>query len=457
MAGFIEDAPDDVNKVPENPNIVTDPYETITLDSRYVDNRALITHVGGMLLRVPMYFSQYLGLDDETASQEISRPDVYQQYMCIHDLEMRATDALNHSQDPESREFELSGSATMYAGIIPNKGDMMVLDIGDGRSGIFTVSDVEQLSILRDRTYRVDYRLVDYGSVKARLDDLLAKTIKKVWYHRDFVGMGRNPFLVSEEHEAVLRLIEQGKKLAKDYYRLFLDNEFNTFLVPDQGETVYDPFLVKHIDLTTSVEDSSTKMYLNVLNVQDGQNDYRVTLWDAVRELDERMIDMVTPKMGHFALVPMNYNPMFSSIRLSGIRFMLYHDGATSPALAQQTVMGPLKPSPEPSFNRPIDIFALLPVKDLYGLPASSEVPRPLIHPVGGNEMYVLSKAFYAAVEEDMSVLEILTYQLLKKEPINQVYLLKLIEASFYWPRLEKFYYTPLLIAMVNMSFKDIN
>lgn len=458
MSGFMTgDEPVSEAVVPKNPNLQPEKYQGVAVDSKYIPRKMLLTHVSGYLWVADSYFSQYIAKDDELASNEVNRPGVYQQYLRIRGLELRVQNPLDTSQDSGSKEFSVTGSATLYSTMVPNKGDAFIADVGDGRAGIFNVTNATQNSILLDTTYSIEYELVAFSNDNTRMQDLLDKTVKTVYYHKDFMAMGKDPFLVSEEHQAVLEFGKQLARLPGEYYKEFFNNQYKTFVVPGQKQIVYDPFLTKHVWATTSLDDTYLHLELKVHNVQDGINDLKSTLWDAIRNRDYMLVDLITPIMTHYMPDTSYQTVAYSSWRLSGMAFLYFHKGVKTSIAMEVPAKGKLTECPMPEFNRPIDIFALIPEDQLQGLPMAHKRPMALIHPVADDEYYVLSKAFYQENWSEMSILEVLVYCYLQSKPIPLVPLQKLLAQVHYWPALERFYYIPILIVLLKDCFKDVN
>lgn len=455
MSGFLtKPEADDTPVEPSNPNLTEAEYQGAAVDTKYIPRKSLITHISGYRWVIE-YFSQYIGKDDEVASQELNRASVYQQYLRIHDLEVRVQDPLTQSQDGTSNEFSYTGSAIMYVTQVPNKGDMFIADIGDGRQGIFTVDDTSQNSIFRDSTYTIEYSLVSYLN-EERHNDLLNKTVKEVWFKKDFFAMGRNPFLIKEEAMFAEEISKNLVTMPNEYMAKFYDSEHSTLTLPDQSTDTYDPFLVKFVSRSLSLDDHPNMLYLKTLNVQDPPNDSIQTFWDAMYDMQPRIMRVVSPKMALFHANTGYQVTNFSSFRLSGIEYLYYHKGIES-SIAFEVTNASVSPSPDQNFLIPQDLFSAIPVDELQGLPVPISEPMPLIKKVLDDEFYVFSEAFYKEDYPNMSVLEMLLWNGLNNKPISFLLLGRLLDQYYYWPNLEKFYFMPVMIFLMRSCFKDIN
>ena len=170
MANIVDFSDDDA--VVEKPNVVrSTPPESkgVVVDTRYESKANLLTHVEGAPWNVN-YYSQVLNTDNAPIGQQPDRNAIYQQYMFIEMFEIKVTQPLTTSQDPTSKEMTLIGAANVYPHVIPNRGDMFIADVGDGRTAIFKVTNTERKSIFKDTCYAIDYMLINYTTKELRAD-----------------------------------------------------------------------------------------------------------------------------------------------------------------------------------------------------------------------------------------------------------------------------------------------
>lgn len=439
------------SNVPVNPNLRKDPYRPIAVDSKFEPPTMLLTHVEGSKWVLPEYYSQYTTSDTEVSAQELNRPEVYQQYLRIRDLEIRVTSALQPSQDPTSKEFTVIGTATLYPGIIPSNGDMFIADSGDGRSAIFIVGEIRQLSMLRNTVYEINYELKHYLTPELH-NDLKNKITKDTTFVKDFYNFGKNPLLVDSELSNYKELTKWKLDLPRNYFQSFYNQEFSTFLVPDQAVTTYDPFAV---ELLMKLVDKGTHRdyaQIKILNRDNATDKTLGTVWDALYAQDDEVLNYVSFKSS--LISPKNFSgqPRYGSLRYSGIANIYY------PTLDTMASLGNIAVSQLRTFNRPIDIFDII-GDDLDGLayPGINLPSLVPIKPVAADEYYVFSRAFYHVDIPNMSLLEVMTLAFLEKKTVGIKPLLKLCRASAYWGRVEQYYYLPVLLLMLHLSFGDIN
>lgn len=438
----------------KNPNDRPAPYQTTAVDTAYTPVKDLLTHVEGSKWILEDYFSQYLGMDQAVDQQNVNTVAVYQQYLRIKSFEMRVSQPLDISSDTTSREFQLTGTATMYPGFVPNKGDMFVAYIGDGRKMLFTLTDVEKKTMLLDALYEVSYESVDYYSPDLEAD-LLSKVAKTVTFVKEFMALGNTPFLVDSEYATLKELNEWIKKLPLEYVREFYNEEFSTFLVPAQENTLYDPFIVKFAKATMSTHMEPLWTRVREHNCDNGEDSGYTTILNTLLEYNERGLDFVQQFFDIFFVRGQHRVTAYGTITYSGIDNVYYPKGNTSLGYVNEHMT--FKPSPERTFNRPIDLSIIIADTTLEGLTAPDMISVKSIHPVTVDNYYILSKAFYEADTANMSALELLLTATYSNKPLCHFTLLSLCKKSVYWGVLERFYYLPLLQFLLVVSKKDVN
>ena len=104
------------------------------------------------------------------------------------------------------------------------------------------------------------------------------------------------------------------------------------------------------------------------------------------------------------------------------------------------------------------DLTRYIPSSNLNGffLTPQSDNVLPDILPVTVDEYYVLSEKFYRHSDQVAlgSKLEVLTKQALRQEPIDRVTLLNVAQHAMKWPNLERFYYMPILFALMKVALR---
>jgi hypothetical protein len=458
---------------PENPIKVKAPpsriedkgFRGITIDTQYTPSSALLIWIAGSNWTVD-YFSQVLHQDNEPTPQNLDRDPIYQQYRRIRGMDLKVTTPLSFSQNEEVLTMSATGSGIAYPFLVPNKGDMFIADVGDGTAGVFTITRAERATILRDSVYNIDYLMVSRLSPE-RLTDLERKTIKEYRYSRNSLVRGCGPFVTETQYTRAERYRGIQRELLSRYLTDFYSNQFQTLLVPDQGVTTYDHFVVKAFLKMVSHADHPDVRKVRELNVSAEPVMKQPTLWDAIVRRDVSKLYGCTQRVQLFTTTAFKGRVTLQALGFTGIRCVVFPSDAPTDidawynGKAQRSIIGmnytegkprrlpnyPLPPQMERGhlfFMRRDEVEEIPPWK----VPAD-------IHPVVKDDYYVLSEAFYQEDPAGMSKLELLVWQMVQAKALNMEQLDALLDSLWDWDNLERFYFYPLVWALLHVGTRS--
>ena len=448
-------------KIPEQPKVVvTDKpkYSGINVDTKFIDASDLLTHVEGSSWTV-QYFSQVLSKDSPLAGQMITRDAIYQQYILIKDMELKVNTPITYVQDEATKSIKGTGAATVYPFIIPNMGDLIIADIGDGKAGIFRVTTSERKTIFKNTVHTIEYVLIETSANREhyteRLEDLNTKTIETIVYVRDFLQHGQNPLLHKEEYDILRELRMFYHSTLERYFKMFLSNEYKTLLIPGQMWPTYDHFLTKAMLSFFSTDDTPDVRNVRILNVDDDIVMQATTIWDVLKEKDVKLLKYCFRRAGIVTTKSFTRNPMLEGIYHTGIAYVVY------PLDAQCSVdhgtFNVIKPVYERGLkDTPSQIRDL---SDLIGDTEFEGLTLPeveLIHPILIDNFYIFSQAFYTKNREEMSLIELCVMDYLEHKAPNINNLLLLAKTCHAWNGLERFFYTAILLILLKHAVRSI-
>lgn len=430
-------------------------YQGVQVDSRYTPLKSLIQYLEGSSWIVN-YYSQIIDSSDETGPQQSDQNPIYQQYLLIHELEMKVQQALTVTQDTESKESEVVGSAMMYPGVIPNKGDMFLADIGDGRAGIFTITTAEKKSILKDSAYRIDYTLIGYTD-ENKLNDLKRKTIQEAYFVKDYAKFGQNPVVLAPDFEKLIDLREVYKVLVNQYFADFFSHDFQTLIVPDQTSPTYDPFLVRAILQWVSTEEHPHIQRIRQHNVLSEPVMRIPTVWDVLTRMSKAMLPAVARQMKLVDTRIFRGPGEFAGVYYNGIEKVVYPvegrtDGDRGHGLGSQTTGTNLTLGK----YRWGDLHRRILVTELPGFTYLPQATDRLtdIALINELETYLFTENFYRGVGPFGSRLEVLMNDAINNRTIDGHILGSIAESTEQWASLERFYYIPVLIALLKVRIR---
>jgi hypothetical protein len=407
-------------KKPENPveqPVIKGPdVLNEVVDTRYTPRKSLMTYVEGSSWLVDFY-QQVLAPGSEPMALQHDEQNTTQQYRRIRRTIIKVSTDLQHNPEKDQGQMEVTGAGFLMPGIIPNQGDMFVADIGDGRAGVFTINDVEIMSIYNDTAYQITYEMTDFWdtSIQKLFDD---KTVESAVYDLDYARTGMNPIIASNEFFNREKLIGTETSLIEHFFSKFFDGEYDTFTVPDQLRSTYDPYFVRFVDKLIDYEQRPSRQ--RVWQFDESLKGYQrpVTIWDMLVGQDPHQFKYVTRQM---QVVPTTYfrsaTALYGGVAYSGFFNVLY-------PVNDNIVVN-------------LDV----------GIPTTPIDPR-LFKEISVYKTYVLSEAFYDQKPAEMTELERQVYNLITGAPINVDTVMDLIDAYFNSTGIVQYYAFPLLVCL---------
>ena len=446
-------------------------YSGITIDTKVEPVENLLSHIEGSSWTV-LYFSQVLDTDSEAMGQNQTVSGVHQQYRKIKFLELKVSSELQTSQDPQTKQMTHRGAAHVYPFFIPNSGDMFIADVGDGREGIFEIVNVERKSVFKRAVHSIEYRMVDYVN-DVRRADLEKKSVQTLVYDRDMLQYGVNALLFEEEYELKKYINRSYKEQLKRYFKAFYSREFSTMAIPGQMPYVYDPFIVKALLACFEVLDAEEIQHIKALNIEDDLALKATSVWDAIRSRDLVTLSDSFTQWGTVETVQFAREPHLNSIRYSGFGTVLYpmdptvtvdyirFDNPRAPLVydlqeaPQQMRGGVLDLLPTP-LKRLSDAFTTNVVANGF-VATADDLPSlpPLIHRAMSTGTYIFSNSFYQGDKTMMSQLERQVYTYLEGEKVSPKYIKLLIQDIPNWTAMDRFYFTPVLLMLMQSVIRD--
>ncbi|WP_233874787.1 hypothetical protein [Paraburkholderia adhaesiva] len=451
---FVDDAPfPPPSPLPRPvPIRITDPqYRGIAIDNRYIPATDLLTHVEGSSWTVD-YYSQVLERDTTILGQSPHKPPQFQQYRRVRHLELKVTQPLAATQEPNTKKMGYKGGANLYPVLIPNQGDVFVAQVDDGRCGVFNLTSTERKSFYKDSVYAIEYEMLDYATPE-RLRDLEVKTIQRLEYVRDYLQCGQNPLVEEALWQKLGKLRGRFDSILATWMQQFMSDEFMTVLVPGQPWATYDAWLVRALTELFPTTASTRLAAMLQLNCDGDPSMACVQLWDVLVKKDPALLRFANPRAGLLWATRFTRNPMFNGIRWSGIERVVY------PVDVEMTVdqeLAGLVPLADDGLNETTSragrLEDLIAVETLSGLPYAG---APLIYPVLCDDCYVLSRHFYEN-DAHQSRLELLVREYLEGRVIAPDLLAVFCDTWHGWGALERFYYTPIVLLLIRAALHRV-
>lgn len=438
-------------------------YHHSLVDANATPVASLLTHIEGSSWIVD-YYSQVLSTDEELTSYQPTQLAPYQQYSCIRNYELKLQGSLSTSDDSATSTMTVTGSANLYPYLKPNAGDAFIADIGDGLAGQFTVTQVSKLTIFKETCFNITFELSRYVDADM-LAALEQRVVKNGYFQKDYMLYGQYPVITSVALGQRQSLESMESTLLTQWLTDCYSREYSTVLVPGQSYSTYDPSVVRAVLTLYNVRDNPPLRGIRELNCAGIPHLEIPTFWDALLHMDVDGLHRCFKTAQLLPIADFNRLPFLEGVRFSGVVQVV---GATDAYVgvdrdyrAERTITGSdLEPLNDADT---LDIEAAyavalatavideaLPPASVYGL-----TTVPTIHPVTIDNSYVLSAAFYSQ-GSGQSKLEHLVRDYFDTDSVNVTALTALVQSSRTWGRLERYYYSPILLAMLKLAQRSI-
>lgn len=415
------------NKPPINLNTIeAKSAASIVIDNEFTPVTSLTQYVSGFEWNVD-YFSQILTNSTDLREHDHSQRSIYQQYTKINKLAFKVINPLTESQNAQTNEFIVTGSATIHPYIIPNAGDMFEADVGQGRYGIFRISRVEKKTIQLESVFDIDYSLVFYKDAdSSRYIDLIDKVVREFHYHKDFVSTDQNPLLIDSDYKLIKDVTNAYDTLLDTYLSMFLSNQFSTLIVPSQQTPVYDHYITNFLLTITETFEHPDLKKIRLLNTDKDIYLANNTVLDTLIARDFNLIKKVTRYTALTSTKNFNKVAILDGVRFSGIPLIVYPDSELETKIRSFT---PAK-------------------QTIDKLHIDSSTANTLIYPVNLDGNYILSSNYYEQTATQ-STLERELYNLSTGRSISIAKLNEIINKTDNFTDIELFYYVPLILLLI--------
>lgn len=327
---------------------------------------------------------------------------------------------------------------------------MFIADLGNGQEALFQINNPRRQGIYPESPTEVDYRvmfIVDKAFAQ-RLQKL--RVVKTVYFMRENYRNGVKCLLVKEEIDVSRRLVDAFRRLIPLYFKDFFSDRFNTFIVPMQDAVTYDPNIVKFMKAILDTDQHHKMSTLTELGVAHSVYSNQLTIFDVLAQRDYNLLYSCSRHLAIADVLQMRQLPLMRSIVFSGVKqIMMATDVAFS---VNNPLWGPeVIDNLQKAGVRQPNMRSILPHLNHDG----EMEPRPdistYIKQITVDDYYVFSKEFYEDISEQ-SQLEILTAQTLRGQPVDLKVLADLADYAVKFDNLERFYYTPIILALIKMA-----
>lgn len=411
------------------PSIEAKEYCSCLVTSGEVALGNLLQYISGTDYVVD-YYAQVLGADDSPQPYDLKQTAEYQQYYRVKKFVLRLQDSLQHSFTDDTYQLTLSGNAFMLPGIIPNRGDVIVGDIGNGKLGVFSVDNVTPLTYRDGRIYEISFKQIDYMSAEIEAD-LDEKTVAEYVFDRAALENNQAPIVPAEDFYKKEEIVSLYRELVSRYLNDFYSYEYSTLLVGGQCScTTFDYFAVKAFLSVVNTADDPRVGKIDLFNISDFYHHTDLPFWTMLIERNKQIKDQVFQKYKLVSTKEFHPNPTTRSIRFTGIKFALV------PKTRRKHVDSCLRREPCTDYSLKTEHYA-----------------DPQLSSLGDDRWYILGEDFYNNNMSDISpVLEKYVTRLLNGSELTYDELLDFHERVKLLPDVHRYYLQLALLIMIKLE-----
>lgn len=358
-------------------------------------------YIDGYVLTVN-YYSIIKGLNGTNTLLDVN--DNTQQYTLISKLVTHMTSPLSLG----SNYGDMSIETIIDANMTPSINDIVELRLANGIMGLFRVSNVEKKTYMRRLIYTVtlDYLYNKVDNVDY-YQSLMSKIKKRFVYDDDLMANGESPLILENSYTNRVALYRYGAKLIESYVSEYLYEGVISYLA-DDGARVYDSG-VSDLVLSTMIYKDQ---YAKIKYIEDANID--TVLSNIVRGNPLRLDNVV------YSIDDVVYDSLDST------SVSLLSSGITRRVV--EKLSDSLTGGDTPDI--------------VYGIPD--------IYRIDTNQ-YLFGPEFYLRVGV-LSQLEKLLSDYMDNDSVSYDELMTLADGSSEWNYIERFYYVPLIVLLINYS-----
>ena len=281
----------EIGKIPNKPKeelIYDKNYRHSLTASSYTGQTSLLSNVSGSPI-LTEYYRQFLGASEEPITLQPDSIETYQSYTRIKGLILKIDGDKSPNFDDELGIITEQGVAFVMFDLAPIIGDVFIADIGDGLTGLYTISAPPRIrNITMDKVYEIDFRLIAIMN-QAIEDNLNKKVVEEFVYSKDSAIRGGNAVITASDWEDNKKLNHLETLISKFIYENFFYNPEKTIILPGEDDVLYDPYLARFLQYTIPTRRLGMRDSISVVGTEFGsmrKGGKKINIWDMFLEND---------------------------------------------------------------------------------------------------------------------------------------------------------------------------
>lgn len=383
------------------------------VSSRELDVINLASYISGLPWSVT-YYNQIVSPNDTLQLPDVNLPISAIRYRQIEKLIVFLDSGL-----PSGDVTEITGTAVINAGIIPNYGDVIYANIAGSIPALLIVDKAEKKHYNNHYVYYISFKLHSLVNEEAIvLNDLIYKSTEKYVYDENHINTKSTPLLLPEEVVSREKIAGAMHDILDYYLKTMMDKECNILRLPTESYFFVDTSVVEFLLKIVSVKDHPLISKLT-LNSSDGFNLGENTLFQILLSKRKDRLKVANTDIGFKTIG--NYfsiSKIGKDLRYLGVSHVLVGDES-------DYIIPTLKTNPLYEVDKDITIE---------------------------NIEYVFGTGFYDLNIDTCSDIEKLVLDYLDDKALDIEKLSKLVDEYPYWNYSNQFYMLPILYLLCKYS-----
>lgn len=233
------------------------------------------------------YYSQVVTADSEVMGLQTGSASVAQQYTLIRNLELKLQGSMSATQDQQTKTMNYTGTAIIYAGVIPNQGDCFIANMENGSAYLFKVTTTEKKQVFKEAVFEINFEV--QSDQEALLEIINSKVARTHHFMKEYLAFGKNPVLQDNQYQSSINAQKAWRQMLDEYMNMFFSDDKQTLVVPGKN-VIYDPYVVRFVKEQFDTHHHANLAKLRPLNIQESLTRNEDGLYAAITKRDSSIL-----------------------------------------------------------------------------------------------------------------------------------------------------------------------
>lgn len=361
-----------------------------------------------------IYYGRFLGNADVSMNSNDTNDPTLKQYCKINNFELRVTSSLSHTTNQETGTSQVVGESNVYGVITPVVGDIFLGSASNNSNEIFEVVSVDRATYFQESVNKIRYHQIGYLTPE-NLTEINTFVVSEIYFDIGRYTAGQQSLYSKSEYLQFKGIKDYAKSIVDKYVNEFYYSTTNTFVYRGTDDKIYyDQHLLTYWHTLINSDDCVSGIYPKNFDVKNTSliKPY-VTIFDLLIGQNLNLLEDCIKCTQFMSTVV--YNILFTRYSI----YTSYIDAVITPYIAINNVA------------------------DISSIPQDTSVQL-----IAGT--YIFTTGFYNGLPQ--TTFEVLVMKYLRREAIKLSDVIIEINLLKVKTSLERFYQTPIILALVRVS-----